>query len=259
MGEVLVNALQSHAIENWVPDGPQLKLLKDVEAGFVGTDQVRESALEGVQEMERLQPGTPRPLLLRLLGSQPYLDRRFPVLTNLVGATTAAALHQTEGMLSSAAMISWLQAGWTGKFTVDAVDNLHRQLFGEVYAWAGRHRTVALHSRGVSFAPVAEIDVLLKAACKKFSRAFAPGAETEADDADLAEFLIRFLWFHPYREGNGRTALGLLLALRPGLSISKISRRRWYQASAQGLAVPHQPDPTPLLDIIQLARTASDS
>jgi cell filamentation protein len=74
----------------------------------------------------------------------PYLDPDTGLLRNLVGARTQGALDQAEGDLTyiRAAELQERPVRPTGD--LDEFRAIHRQLFQDVYPWAGEVRTVDL-------------------------------------------------------------------------------------------------------------------
>lgn len=76
--------------------------------------------------------------------SDPYLDPVTGVLRNLVGARTQAELDEAEFDLVHAAEIVLREA--PPRQTLDLFEwkSIHEALFGDVYEWAGRLRTVEI-------------------------------------------------------------------------------------------------------------------
>lgn len=139
----------------------------------------------------------------------PYLDPATGLLRNLVGARTKDALDRAEGALTyiRAAELQAHPVRATGD--LEEFKALHRQLFQDVYAWAGEVRTVDLRKN------VAGAEHFLSAGAISRGSMFA-AEELRRDNMLRAlnrEELIDRLchhydqWnhVHPFREGNGRT------------------------------------------------------
>jgi cell filamentation protein len=91
---------------------------------------------------------------------------------------------------------------------------IHRHLFQDVYAWAGKIRTVRIAKGGNSFCYPENID---SEARKLFSNLrgsdFLRGLSPEAFVQHAAHFLSELNAIHPFREGNGRAQLAFLTLL----------------------------------------------
>jgi len=84
--------------------------------------------------------------------------------------------------------------------------DIHKYLFQDVYAWAGKIRTVEISKGGKPFFPLSHfhnafmsIDTLI-AEYRKIDRKDKPQLTHK-----LAEILDNLNYLHPFREGNGRT------------------------------------------------------
>ncbi len=116
---------------------------------------------------------------------------RVTVLRRSCGATRPATSQQ----VIKATLTCWL------------VQHVHQRIFGELYDWAGRWRTVWISKPGVTWPPPDflaeqmsqfENDVLQK----------YPASSIKDDEAFIhavAEIQGEFLVIHPLREGNART------------------------------------------------------
>lgn len=134
-----------------------------------------------------------------------------PVLRNKVGATTVEELRAAENDLLEYRLAELRERpGLVARtYDLDHLKALHRQLFQDVYEWAGELRTVGLakgNGEDASFMPPFEIERPVTHVGERI-------AETdnlrnvEPDDL-VAEvtYLYDYLNFaHPFREGNGRT------------------------------------------------------
>jgi cell filamentation protein len=96
---------------------------------------------------------------------------------------------------------------------------LHRQLFQDVYPWAGDYRTIRTAKGGNWFCYPEFIEQeMAKLFAKLDDPVFLPGAAIDDFIAATADFLGELNAIHPFREGNGRTQLYFvrLLGLRAG-------------------------------------------
>ena len=140
--------------------------------------------------------------------------------------------------------------------TLDLIQRIHTEMFGDIYPWAGKWRTVTLSKGDVSWTlprygwePVLaefERDVL----------ALTPFIST--DDREVCEFVAKlmgeYIALHPFREGNGRSAFILtdLILLQNDLVpldafVRKRDRERYFVACE---AARLKKDYGPLTDLI---------
>ena len=141
------------------------------------------------------------------------------VLRNRLGLRTHRALEEAETRLAAAREVELRAAGLPRPpFSLDTLRGIHRQLFQDVYDWAGEPRTTPLSKVDdpAPFAPTREI-------APRAARAFAayaaageaatgPGSSRAAFVAAGARLLAEVNSVHPFREGNGRTQRLLLEA-----------------------------------------------
>jgi cell filamentation protein len=186
------------------------------------------------QRRRRWRPGLRRPT--------PYVIPGTTVLRNNFGVESAELLADLEFVATAGRMARWLcqPSNDTGWVALD-VRALHRQLFGDVYSWAGAYRTTELRRGEQGFAWVSTIESGMSRVHDAARAVAAAGADY--DDARLSYELARlyadFNQIHPFREGNGRTGAVLLhdVATRCGrtLDLSGVTRTSWYAAAADSM------------------------
>ena len=132
-------------------------------------------------------------------------------LENKLGITDSAELAREEERLSKkkalelydTELLDRLEAG-----TFSALAAIHKFLFGEIYEFAGKVRTVNLAKGNFRFAPV----MYLEAALKNIE------AMPQGTFDEIVEKYVEMNVAHPFREGNGRsTRIWLDLLLRKEL------------------------------------------
>jgi cell filamentation protein len=120
--------------------------------------------------------------------------------------------------------------------TVNLVRQIHRELMGEIYPFAGEWRTVDLHKGdGPTRWPLPPcgiqplMDLLER---DLLSRSPLLSDDDAAVFAYVAEVMCEILAVHPFREGNGRTAfiVGNLLLMQNDLVPLDVYDRRTDQA-----------------------------
>ena len=148
--------------------------------------------------------------------ADPYCYDGSTVLKNLPDIRNQAALDEFEAAMTAQRSDEPLPAGRLGVAHYRAI---HHHLFQDIYAWAGRFRTVRIAKNGSAFCYPENIaremnrlfDTLEK-------RRYFEGLSHEAFAAAAAAFLSTLNAIHPFREGNGRTQTSFVtvLAARAG-------------------------------------------
>jgi cell filamentation protein len=139
----------------------------------------------------------------------PYLDPTTGLLRNRVGADTKVALDKAEGDLSFARMLQLMDHPPRPSGDLAELQEIHRQLFQDVYAWAGELRTVDIrkNTEGAEFfLPVSMIERASMFATDELrSENMLKGLSREQFVDRLAYHYDQVNYIHPFREGNGRT------------------------------------------------------
>lgn len=146
----------------------------------------------------------------------PYLYDDVPVLKNKLEIKDSQILDLIEAEQSAANMMLLYEEGFHD-FSPKGLQRIHRQLFGDIYEWAGQFRVIniqkaerVLAGRSVWYANVDDILPDLKTA---FGVLHRTKWETLCRK-DFVRQLTRVfpsLWrVHPFREGNTRTVVMLM-------------------------------------------------
>ena len=151
-----------------------------------------------------------------------YTDPVKGVLRNLLDISDSEVLHFVE----SSAVTKRLQELYDNPIGINGIKSLfeiHKYLFQDIYAWAGKNRLVEISKDGKQFFPTS-----------RFDSAFG-NIDTLINDYEnvpennksqlvikLAEILDTVNYLHPFREGNGRAQREFLrlLALEKGLVLN---------------------------------------
>ena len=119
-------------------------------------------------------------------------------LENKLGLKSSADLALEEERISKSKAAELFQKGILDQLeagTFSALKEIHQYLFGEIYDFAGKIRTVNIAKGNFRFAPV----LYLKEALKKIDR--MPQSTFE----EIIEKYVEMNVAHPFREGNGRS------------------------------------------------------
>lgn len=151
-----------------------------------------------------------------------YKDPKTGLLRNLQDITDADVLLFVE----TSAVTKRLNYLSENPFIITGVESLleiHRQLFQDIYAWAGKKRVVEISKDGKQFFPTTHFDQAFRyidqliADFKKI-----PKNNKRKLAEKLAEILDNINYLHAFREGNGRAQREFLrlLALEKGLYLN---------------------------------------
>jgi cell filamentation protein len=139
----------------------------------------------------------------------PYLDPDTGALRNLVGARDQAGLKAAEDDLTVARLVELLEHPPTPTGDLVELQAIHKQLFQDVYDWAGQLRTGESREDipgAEPFAPRALLDVAIANTFGQLQEAnMLCGLGSEQFIEAIAFHYDQVNYLHPFREGNGRT------------------------------------------------------
>lgn len=128
------------------------------------------------------------------------------VLKNKLNIRNLDFLREAERDYSAVRQAELAGKGVTGDFSMKHLCDIHKQLFQDIYTWAGKTRVVDI-SKGTIFCLVQFIEL-------QFDDLYSKLKEENflADITDKKEMSVRLAYYlgelnmiHPFREGNGRT------------------------------------------------------
>jgi cell filamentation protein len=188
-----------------------------------------------------------------------YVDAEQTVLANKRGYTTLESIQVAEEEALAKAYETLLHEVLVDTaMTCELLRHIHDRIFGELYAWAGRWRTVGISKPGITWPP----PLFVPNAMDEFERTVLmrhPAQSLTDDDkfcSAVAEIQGEFLVVHPFREGNARTIKLLtdLLAAQSGRPLlvydqSDDGRDKYIAAASQAFRKNYRP----MLDVIRSA------
>ena len=125
------------------------------------------------------------------------------VLKNKLGIEDADLLAEAEAeFAATAAEAIEIEAP---PFNLDYLCSLHRQLFDEVYAWAGDLRLVDISKGKTRFCTTSRVVPEAEQLLRRFDALEFSGMSRSACVRHVAECYGELNMIHPFREGNGRT------------------------------------------------------
>ena len=167
------------------------------------------------------------------MNDDPYVYPGTNVLRNKLGLRDADALDRAERGL---VRLRIQEGAPTGQFDLAHLRTIHRQLFQDVYGWAGELRALEISKGGNQFQfrhyiETGMADVHRRLGASGFLRGLARG-----DFAREAGRIIGDVnYVHPFRDGNGRTQALYLQQLsgQAGhrLDLTRINPQGWIEGS----------------------------
>lgn len=133
------------------------------------------------------------------------------VLKNKLGITDLVELTRAEERISKKRAVELFESGYLDSLragTFAALVEIHKYLFGDIYDFAGKMRTVNIAKGNFRFAPLVYLDAAI-AGIEKMP---------QATFDEIIEKYVEMNIAHPFREGNGRgTRIWLDLMLKKEL------------------------------------------
>lgn len=149
-------------------------------------------------------------------------------LENKLGITSSAELATQEERLSKKRSLELFESGMLHKLeagTFKTLQTIHKQLFMDIYDFAGKVRSVNIAKGGFRFVPA----MYLLDALKQIERM------PQSTFDEIIEKYVEMNVAHPFREGNGRsTRIWLDLILKKELQLvidwSKVNKEDYLSA-----------------------------
>jgi len=140
----------------------------------------------------------------------PYLDLQSGLLRNRLGITDARALRHVEAELTASRIYDLIRSPIPGAYDLAHLRAFHRQIFQDLYDWAGELRTVSI-GRGRLFSLPQHLEADAGELFGWLARAeHLRGRDRAAFVDDLTELYADLNALHPFRDGNGRTQRAFL-------------------------------------------------
>jgi len=193
-----------------------------------------------------------------------YVDEAQTVLVNRRGITDLHQLQllEEEGLVRAyETLLNEIRVDTP--LTCELIRYIHSQIFSDLYAWAGRWRTVTISKPGITWPPPTFLGESMDQFEQNFLRAY-PATSLQEDAVfcrAVAQIQGEFLVIHPFREGNARTVKLLtdLLAAqsdRPLLRYDQTDagRAAYIIAASQAFRHNYQPMETIIRQALAAAR-----
>jgi cell filamentation protein len=137
--------------------------------------------------------------------ADPYVDPASGVLRNRLGITDPHRLREAEAALTFAALADLGTRILPGGYDLAHLSLFHREIFGDLYPWAGEVRIVGIAKTDPFCLPqhieAYSAEVFGALGKERFLR----GLSRDDFVARLTHYFAEVNAIHPFREGNGRT------------------------------------------------------
>ena len=162
----------------------------------------------------------------------PYCYPGTKILENLADIKKPKQLRQFELLMTSQ---RFLEPQPSGRLGVKHYCSIHHHLFQDVYAWAGKPRSVRISKGKSVFCYPEHISAEMTRVFAELRGKLYLNHLLRAEFANqAAHFLSELNAIHPFRDGNGRTQLAFMamLGARAGhpLNLSKLHKTKFLKA-----------------------------
>lgn len=204
----------------------------------------RKLAKERIDELARLFPTPTSPKLIANPWGE-YAQEDYQLIVsndtkqclNWAGCLDQSEINrrETDGVNRAREyVLDLIQQNSTAPITLETIQRIHKEMFDELYPWAGEWRTVVISKAGITWdVPFHDMEIMMR----NFETNTLNRTPFISDDDDaVLEFAARvlgeYIAIHPFREGNGRSAflISEIILLQNGLLPSDRHQRDRDQA-----------------------------
>nr|WP_173051583.1 Fic family protein [Bartonella sp. TT0105] len=170
----------------------------------------------------------------------PYTDPKTGVMYNRLGIKDKATLRNLESAFAYIRSYELDSAPIRGKFDLNHMKDIHKKLFGDVYEWAGKIRSIDITKGGCLFAYHHQIESYAPKITQQLAKEqYLRGLDADEFSQRAGYYMGEINALHPFREGNGRTQREFIgqLAREAGYNINwdGITREEMTKASIEAL------------------------
>lgn len=166
-----------------------------------------------------------------------YCYENSNVLKNLIGIKNLDELDKSERVISGNRIIEMQFHPVKGNLDYKHLQDIHKRIFGDVYEWAGKERTVDIAKSNLFCRAVFLSDFAQDTFSKYAAENYLIGCNKEVAAGRLSYYLGEVNALHPFREGNGRAQREFIrcAALAAGYKMdwSKVSPEQMLEASLE--------------------------
>lgn len=157
----------------------------------------------------------------------PYLFDEIDVMKNKLGIKDVEKLRDAEGDIVPIKLMD-VDELCKGKFDFNLLKSINGHLFGDIYDWAGKVRTIniekpedVLSGKSVSYCDYSLIEKEAKNVIREINEVEWNKLNKNEIAENLSKLTSRLWQIHPFREGNTRTTISFMknFAESKGISI----------------------------------------
>lgn len=127
------------------------------------------------------------------------------ILKNKLGITKEEELKKVDANISFKNLLDLYVNPIEGSFDKNHLCAIHKKLFGDLYPFAGKYRTVYMQKGNSSFVGENDIDWRLDITLNQMNEDIKKVKSIDYYAIFLANYYNELIVIHPFREGNGRT------------------------------------------------------
>ena len=177
-------------------------------------------------------------------GQDPYCYRATSILRNRLNIRDDAALSEAERALSEVAAANLDFA--LPPYDLPYLQGIHRELFTDLYEWAGELRSVDISKGSTHFCTVPRIEPEAIKLLNRLQKVnWFADFEREALVQACAELYGDLNMVHPFREGNGRAQRIFFehLILNAGFDVNwwGVEEKQWIDANVAAVVCDYVP------------------
>ncbi|NHB89881.1 putative adenosine monophosphate-protein transferase Fic [Photorhabdus tasmaniensis] len=177
-------------------------------------------------------------------GQDPYTYLGTDTLINKLGIRDSAILEQAEKELTELAILNI--SFWEPPYNLAFWCQLHKQIFSDLYNWAGQLRTIDISKGNTRFCHAERIEIEGNRIFNMLeSENYLVGLNYSEFIKKLAEYYAELNVIHPFREGNGRTQRLLfeyiVINCEYNISFESVDAKKWIEANISAYQYNYRP------------------
>ncbi|MGQ0775851.1 MAG: Fic/DOC family protein [Pseudonocardiales bacterium] len=133
----------------------------------------------------------------------PYVDAS-GVLRNRLDISDPQYLEEVEAGLTLAAIVDLGMRSLPGRYDLDHLRSFHREIFGDIYPWAGEIRVVSIAKSDLFCLPQHIESYSAEVFSALAKEHYLRGLTRDGFLGRLTHYFAEVNAVHPFREGNGR-------------------------------------------------------
>nr|WP_283772529.1 Fic family protein [Bartonella sp. G70] len=125
---------------------------------------------------------------------------------NRLGIKDKATLQRVESAIAYVKSFEFVHTPIRGEFDLNHMKEIHKKLFGDIYEWAGKIRSVDIAKGNSMFASYNQIESYAPKITQQLAKErYLRGLDADKFSQRAGYYMGELNALHPFREGNGRT------------------------------------------------------